>query len=756
MKSKNFQELCERLLHTIDEMEVIDILKEYSFWQDHSVWSPYGNISNNRGIVGSQQSDPVAALIEKLINSVDAILISESWRKDIDPRGSSAPKSMQEAVEKFFSIPSGKLETLDPGDRTRLAEKIRLVAYGKKDSPCYLIIDDGEGQSPERFPNTFLSLLRDNKAGVPFVQGKYNMGGTGVLQFSGRNSFQLIISKRQAHLRKSSSDNMWGFTIIRRMDPSPDQPFTSYVFLAPEGKIPSFEADNIRIIPGPYPDAFFKEFYQGSCIKLWNYKLPGKLKTLATLDLRYSLELHLQEPALPIRVQERRVGYSAHYYDTTMSGLIAVLADNKDKIEPGFDTGSNITIPNVGIIALRLVVMKEELETNKRYPAGVFFNVNGQLHSELGGDKITRRAKLDYLSDSLIVTIDCSNLPQRIREDLFMASRDRMRRIEERDSLEGAIIEYLSEHPGLRDLNARRRQERISQSTHDETVNVVQQLLKSDPTLASLFGKGKELKIPIGPLPEPVPFEGKKYPTYFRIYKEPATGLVKNCPRNRMCKITFETDAANDYFSRTNDPGHCDSFGIASLFSHHLWNGHATFTYSLPPQVNIGDNLGISVDISDSMHPISMQSSFKIIVTPEIDSKEPGPSSKPKGSQTTGIPNIVDVYQSDWIKYNFNEHSVIQLKYNEEDNLDLFINMDNLYLRNEIARRRKLDPEIIRFWFKWGITLLVVGMLYENENKTKIIDEDNNSNFDIIERACKGLAVTIIPVISQLNTKSLD
>ena len=335
MKSKNPKELCERLLQTNDEREVIDLLKEYNYWDDRSVWSPYGEISNNRGVVGSQQSSPVAALVEKLVNSIDAVLISESWKKGIDPQGSEAPKTMQEAVEKFFGITAGKLETLDSSQRTKLAEKIRLITYGKKESPCYIIIDEGEGQTPEKFPKTFLSLLRDNKARIPFVQGKYNMGGTGVLQFSGKNSFQLILSKRQKHLQSHDEENKWGFTIIRRLDPLPDQPFTSYVFLAPDGKVLTFNADFLEILPGHYPEAFVEKFFQGTCIKIWNYRLPGRLRTIATLDLRYSLEQHLQDPALPIRVQERRLGYRAHYYDTTMSGLVSVLADNSDKIEPG-------------------------------------------------------------------------------------------------------------------------------------------------------------------------------------------------------------------------------------------------------------------------------------------------------------------------------------------------------------------------------------------------------------------------------------
>jgi hypothetical protein len=38
-----------------------------------------------------------------------------------------------------------------------------LIALGTKDQPSYAILDDGEGQQPDRFPATFLSLLRDNK-----------------------------------------------------------------------------------------------------------------------------------------------------------------------------------------------------------------------------------------------------------------------------------------------------------------------------------------------------------------------------------------------------------------------------------------------------------------------------------------------------------------------------------------------------------------------------------------------------------------
>jgi len=221
---------------------------------------------------------------------------------------------MQAAVERFLGIRDGRVQNLDAGSRTRYAERIRLVACGTKDQPSYLIVDDGEGQAPDDFPDTLLSLLRENKTAIPFVQGKFNMGATGVLQFAGTHSFQLVISRRQPDLPSGPSPRRhhWGFTLIRRLDPARSQPQTMYVYLAPGRQVPSFESDTLPVLPGRYPEAYVGELAAGTCVKLWNYKFRGRLKTLATLDLRYALERHLQDPALPIRIHERRSGYRAH------------------------------------------------------------------------------------------------------------------------------------------------------------------------------------------------------------------------------------------------------------------------------------------------------------------------------------------------------------------------------------------------------------------------------------------------------------
>ncbi|OIN92086.1 MAG: nucleotide pyrophosphohydrolase [Anaerolineae bacterium CG03_land_8_20_14_0_80_58_20] len=51
------------------------------------------------------------------------------------------------------------------------------------------LYDNGEGQHPDDFPNTFLSLHRNNKTDIHFVQGKYNMGSTGAVVFCGTHRY---------------------------------------------------------------------------------------------------------------------------------------------------------------------------------------------------------------------------------------------------------------------------------------------------------------------------------------------------------------------------------------------------------------------------------------------------------------------------------------------------------------------------------------------------------------------------------------
>ena len=337
-----------------------------------------------------------------------------------------------------------------------------------------------------------------------------------------------------------------------------------------------------------------------------------------------------------------------------------------------------------------------------------------------------------------------------------------MRQCQERDALQDAIVEYLRDHQGLRELNARRRQARLKSEAEEETSAVIQALIRADPSLAALFGKGEKIKVPRGPVPRPEPYVGKQFPTFFRIAHEPRGGLVKSCPLNLTCRVEFETDAANDYFSRSTDPGRLEIRGAPRrVGSVHLWNGKAVLRFAPPPGCNPGDRLQVTVCVSDVSRPEPFESRFVIEVEPEAPPAPPGPPSPAPGASLTGLPNIIEVRQDQWALHGFDETTALELKSGEDDTIDMYINMDNLHLRNEIARRRTLDPDLLRYWFKYGLCLLTLGMLYqyrqsrregaEGTNQGANGDENEGEVFSRIAEAAKGLAVTVIPAIAQLG-----
>ena len=213
-------DLFMSLLTAENENDVDGILEKAGYGlHNEAVWASYGGVENNFSTVGNQQTEPTGAFVEKIINGIDAVLMAECFKADIDPENGKAPKSMVEAVEQFFEVHEGRLENLLPKQQTELAERIGVVAVGDKASPSYLIIDNGEGQTPNRFPDTLLSLNKSNKMRIPFVQGKFNSGGTGVLQFCGRLNMQLVVSRRNPTCPVRDGDtsgNEWGFTLVRR------------------------------------------------------------------------------------------------------------------------------------------------------------------------------------------------------------------------------------------------------------------------------------------------------------------------------------------------------------------------------------------------------------------------------------------------------------------------------------------------------------------------------------------------------------
>ncbi len=303
--------LCLALMGADQEQEVVRLLKEAGYWEDPEAWRPYGDTEYNYSTVGNQQSRPEAALVEKLVNSVDAKLIGACLEEGLEPESGKSPNSVREAVARFFAaagsgagVDAGHLTEWTPSERTEVARGITLAATGfmpREGSPCFTIADDGEGQTPRRLPETILSLDKKNKQSIRFVQGRFNMGGTGALKFCGHRNLQLVVTRRNPNIvgeeEPDPTDDEWAFTIVRREDPTGTMRNSVYTYLAPqrvgeEKRVLSFPSPSMPIFPkGQQPYA--KESEHGTLIKLYEYSTSARTHMFRKGGIQERLDLLL-------------------------------------------------------------------------------------------------------------------------------------------------------------------------------------------------------------------------------------------------------------------------------------------------------------------------------------------------------------------------------------------------------------------------------------------------------------------------------
>jgi hypothetical protein len=829
MKNEEKHQLCRSLMRADSEAEVIHLLSEAVLWENRRVWRLYGDRENNFSTIGNQQNRPDAALVEKLVNSVDARLMHECLARGISPESTAAPQTIRDAVSKFFeaapangSIFSGQVKAWTDEMRREVARSITLASTGVKGQegdPCITISDQGEGQTPRKFVDTFLSLEKSNKLRIPFVQGKFNMGGTGVLEFCGKCNLQLIVSRRSPQILNGNfnhpTDDEWGFTVVRREDPSGNRRSSSYTFLAPvgaderpqEGEVLTFAAASLPIFPdGAEP--YQREAKWGTLIKLYEYSLPGhRTHILRKTGLLARLELLLPELALPIRLHECRPGYGGHAgsYETTLTGLGVRLDEGgrAENLEADFPVSVEMTCAGEPMTATIFAFKKGRAETYRKFE-GIIFAVNGQTHGYLTVDFFRRgKVGLAYLADSILVIVDCTRISGRGREVLFMNSRDRLRDGDLRKKVEQELEDVLKNQPGLRALRERRRREEIESRIEDSKPleQILESLLKHSPTLATLFLFGKHASNPFKQVKtgtEDKPYEGKTYPTFFKFKgKDAGYELSRDANINMRCRIAFETDAVNDYLSRSLDPGaftliiliegerhEAKDVGFASNVN--LQNGIANLSLKLAETSQVGDTVNFIAIVNDATRLEPFENRFSIRIQKAIEPKGGGGGGREKPTKNEGgqdrdlpgglqLPECVRVPKEKWNEQSppFDQHTALIIKDsgkgietpNEEAEkviYDFFINTDNFHLQRFLKYELKSgeDDKVAKSRFELGMMLIGLALIYQDRNQG---DSNSESPADLAPKqpveelvagATKALAPFLLPMIDALG--SLD
>jgi hypothetical protein len=569
--------LFTRLLDAGTEDEVQAILDAEGLASDDTKWTPYGDNEAFYGVVENQQAHPIPALVEKITNGIDAILEKKVLEAGLDIRSKEAPASVREALDRYFP----QHRNWDVGDaRRRQARELQIVASGPRRDTSLLVYDDGVGQAPEDFSRTFLSLLRGNKNDVHFVQGKYNMGGAGAIAFCGDRRFQLVASRRY------DRSSPLGFTLLRRHPPelaaAAGRKNTWYEYLVFDGQVATVEVDDIDLgLDG-------RLFTTGSLLKLYSYRLPEGARSIISRDLNVSLNEYLFEPALPFLTVDNNERYSDNRAPVTaVYGLKRRLEADTDTVETKFSLVSST--PDFGDLAITVYVFKarsrgQGVKETKQYiqreyfknDMTVLFSLNGQVHGSYTSEFVSRALKMPLLKDYLLVHVDCSSLHLGVRNELFMASRDRLKSGDQADAIRKHLRDVLLDSE-LKEI-AKRRKSSLNMDDADAG-KMLRELTRNMPMNEALTkilrqafdlpggqsGKAeKERPERDRPRREPreaPPFHPQRYPSAFRATggdaREGATKLYR-LPAGGSRTIAFATDVENDYFDRSDDPGDLD------------------------------------------------------------------------------------------------------------------------------------------------------------------------------------------------------
>jgi hypothetical protein len=721
--------LFSKLYKAQTETEVEELIINNSSLSIMDNWKPIGNNNSNYGIIENQQSNPIAALVEKVTNSMDALLTKKCLEADIIPESDDAPKSMEDAIHRFF--PDNKQWDL-PTWRKKQAEEIQVIADGPSRNTSVIIYDNGEGQHPEDFENTFLSLVRGNKNKIMFVQGKYNMGGSGSIVFCGKKGYQLIASK------KFDNSGKFGFTLLREHPLSKTEALhnknTWYEYLTIDNKIPSFDLRGELDLK-----LYNRRFSTGSIIKMYSYQFPTGYSGFAQ-DLNQSLNEFLFDPVLPVYTVDKKERYPNNtVLELDLFGLKRRLEEDNKYIETYFS--ETYKEPKTfGEMKVTCYVFKAKVGDNDvkktkenirrqffKNNMSVMFSMNGQAHGHYTSEFITRQLKLNLLKDYLLIHVDCTKMKYQFRKELFMASRDRLKQGEESNYLREYLGTKLRKSQ-LDDVN-KKRKDAIGFESED-TAELIKSFAKNLPKDTELFkllentlkledkkkdkpqqkeNKDKKQK-------EETPFNAQRFPSFFRLHKKSSDQKSIPVPIGGEKTLRFETDVEDHYFDRTEEPGDLqvsiltvkrnegnggDKLGnskeldeLINIVKASPNKGTIKITFSPNSELRCGDEVEVKASLKGPGDDYQDEVVWLKIVEPDAP-KEKSPKAEEDNMDNLGLPELRRVTKDLWESLEANgismNHEKVMYPSGAGDKLEaIYVNLDSQVFLNH---RKKLKNE---------------------------------------------------------------
>ena len=803
--------LCRRLLDAESEAEVLAIVESIPEMGKPQNWKPLDGRETNFNITSNQASDGGKALTELMTNMVDAVLMRHALEKNIDPKGKKAPATMHVAVDTLIKkLRGGKLTSLDSTDpwlRTFAQRNLIIGVTGarsrRKGLPCYTFVDNGEGQHPEKFESTFLSLSTGNKKDIPFVQGKYNMGSSGVLGYCGLRWFKLIVSRRY------DRTGAWGFTLMRKR-PGGGMPVAEY-FVLPNGRIPSFKEDALYPFmkgDGKRYDGVHLE--TGTIIKLYDYQIGSRFAS-GFRGSREALNENLTETILPFRILDfrqtpdpkrggdRAAGIDARpFYGMEFLLLNSQKEDTEnqelDEDDEAAGTASiavaETNYPDLGTIRISAIKLKRNLPgwlkpatTNNR----VFHAVNGQVQYKQTRGYLSQSCGFPALKDRVVLIVDASDLTYEAHNEVWKGDREHTRDTIIGERYKEVVTAAIRESKALQDLQQEVAKEELQQAAKSERNDLFQKLVNADRNLAALLTN----RDPVITLPAAGggstgndagsgSFEGKHSPTFLR-FDQKGGKKEFTIPINRSRPVTARTDAENGYLRRADntgtlifDPALKEKFGIRAQ----LHDGRLTvYLDPLEGAVNVGDEVEFKLALQDPSMPAPVEDSAVLrIVDEEKDAKKNGKKPEPKAGEkaskegagdpapTHGLPPYrlltrdgreIAGEQTEVWPDGFTEYDGGTIADLGDQGAVYKINYDNAYhLRYRLQGRDDLARDVVTEKFILGMRIILMGC----EHALRVLKEAKGDSANGLAEvqdefrrmAARGAASTVLALAENL------
>lgn len=765
-------DLCFAFLRAESEAAVTQIIENDLSAVEGVAWREIDQRDTNSNTISNQASTGSKALTELCTNMVDAVLMKRAYEQGIrDLQGPDAPQSVTEAVRTLIGFTgdrTGVLAEMDDDDSLRefAAENLVIGVTGgsrKGDAICFTFADNGEGQHPHDFERTFLSLSTRNKSDIPFVQGKWNMGGSGVLGYCGLHWYKLIVSRRY------DRTGPWGWTLIRQR-PMAELPVAEYLVI--DDAIPSFERD--QVFPATLRSGEVDEDLSrtsGTIIKLYSYTLEARAST--SFDgIREAINAGLVSTVLPFRLYNYRATPSP-----TRTGRRAMGVDERplNGMEFQLRRGSSgrgdddtqsaqghraherhhvnaVSHPELGEIAITAIVLPRERPPWLRTNLGrIFHAVNGQVqHTQTRG--YLSRCGFPGLMDRVVLIVDATKLTTAAHNLVWKSDREHVRETSIGQIYLETVRENIANAEFLKVLQQEFAAEQIDAETSSAQKSLFESLIDNDPNIAQLLPRGtlvrrRGRRKRNDGQPE---WEGKRSPTFLRLPSRQLRADGIDLAAGVKRRVQLETDVENGWLSRDENPGRIviDGDGANHIeYSASIHDGRVALGLTLAEsRFQPGEHIEAVVSMRDEEMPLPVECAISLNVVAARQPKPPGTRTRKRSSaddQGEQAEEALDIPPTRWLTEDgrtiMGGEQTIRwpADYGEQDGglIEDFgdagkvyqINYDNAHFQSFLqAARTESERRIITTQYQLGMLVSMMGMedayarLEDDENKERL------------------------------------